>query len=329
MGVQNVLGVNYPYPDVNDKPWGDEHIDWATAVSEATNTIEAQVDDIVDVQIPDLQAQINLSGQANTSSNEGAGEGLALAKVGVNLPFKTLIAGTQVSFVSAADTLTINATSSGDVTGPVASIDGNVAVYEGSTGKVIRLSGVNIDTSNNMTDVNNFETIGDVTISGTGTHTISTEFGNASYDAVTRSNGTSVGIRGVAISAESGSVTETTTTFQDIGVTATLTSTGRPIFVGLTCDSSDGQIECYLDSGSGNAGSGKIRIKRDGSVIYLTTPSVVTEATSTLGFTIPPSSIWTITTVAAGTYDFTCEIAGAAANLAINVNAIKIVAFEL
>lgn len=52
-------------------------------------------------------------GESNTSSNSGAGEGLALAKVGFNLPFKSLVAGTNVTIDSGADTLTINATLGG------------------------------------------------------------------------------------------------------------------------------------------------------------------------------------------------------------------------
>jgi len=43
VGTQNVLGVNYDYPDEGDEPWGAPHIAWATAVSEATNTLQEAV----------------------------------------------------------------------------------------------------------------------------------------------------------------------------------------------------------------------------------------------------------------------------------------------
>lgn len=48
-------------------------------------------------------------GEVNTASNVGAGSGLFKAKVGVDLQFKTLIAGSNVSFVVGADDITINA----------------------------------------------------------------------------------------------------------------------------------------------------------------------------------------------------------------------------
>ena len=48
------------------------------------------------------------AGEANTTSNSGAGAGLALAKSGVNLPFKSLVAGTNVTFNVGATSITID-----------------------------------------------------------------------------------------------------------------------------------------------------------------------------------------------------------------------------
>ena len=55
------------------------------------------------------------AGEANTSSNDGVGEGLAKPKSGVDLPFKSLVAGTNVSLSSDADTVTINSAGGGAV----------------------------------------------------------------------------------------------------------------------------------------------------------------------------------------------------------------------
>jgi hypothetical protein len=318
MGIQNVLGVNYPYPDEGDKPWGVEHIDWATAVSDATNTLEAQVDNIVNVDIPALQAQINLSGEANTSSNSGTGQGLALPKVGVDLPFKSLVAGTGVGITSGVDTLTINATSSGDVTGPIVSIDGNIATYNGATGKIIKLSGVNIDGTDTITGI-------------AGTDAASA---GVFWDAVSRPNSAAPGLRGIAISAESGAVTETTTTPQDIGVTATLVTTGRPVFVGLTCDASVGIIRGTPD----NSGTSYypftviLELYRDATKIYESRQGVTELGGGSIApFDIAPGSVWTIDTPAAGTYVYTFRFAPSSAvgTSQAEIDNLKIIAYEL
>lgn len=318
MGIQNVLGVNYPYPDEGDKPWGTEHIDWATAVSNATNSLQAEVDNINNVEIPNLQAQINLSGEANTSSNSGAGLGLALPKVGVDLPFKSLLAGTGIGISSGADTLTINASSTGDVTGPVASIDSNVAIFNGVTGKIIKMSGVNIDASDNM------DIPGQISAASTDAATA-----NTFWETVERTDGASVGVRGVAISANSGTITETTTTDQSLGVTATLTTIGRPVFVGLTTDADLSYIQ--IDTGTTtNPMQGRIKIKRDGTEIYDGLMGI-TQIAGNDTFQIPPSSVWTIDTPAAGTYAYTASIAllNTGTSASISVDNVKIVAYEL
>ncbi|MBU0593364.1 MAG: hypothetical protein KKH74_06455 [Gammaproteobacteria bacterium] len=53
------------------------------------------------------------SGEINTASNLGAGQGLFTAKSGVNLPFKSLVAGTNVTLSATSDAITINATGGG------------------------------------------------------------------------------------------------------------------------------------------------------------------------------------------------------------------------
>jgi len=62
--------------------------------------------------LPPSQTGIGI-GEANTASNVGAGQGLYIGKTGVDLKFKTLVAGTNVTLTPAADTVTINATGGG------------------------------------------------------------------------------------------------------------------------------------------------------------------------------------------------------------------------
>lgn len=49
-------------------------------------------------------------GETNTTSNLGSGQGIAAPKSGVNLPFKSLIAGTNVTLVPTTNDITINST---------------------------------------------------------------------------------------------------------------------------------------------------------------------------------------------------------------------------
>ena len=53
------------------------------------------------------------SGKVNTSSNSGAGEGLALTKVGSDLPFKSITAGTGITLTSSASELEISSSGGG------------------------------------------------------------------------------------------------------------------------------------------------------------------------------------------------------------------------
>jgi hypothetical protein len=56
-------------------------------------------------------------GEANTSSNRGTGEGLALPKDGVDLPFKSLEAGTGITITDTGEELVIDAGSAGEGSG--------------------------------------------------------------------------------------------------------------------------------------------------------------------------------------------------------------------
>jgi len=69
-------------------------------------------------------------GQSNTSSNQGGGFELALAKVGVDLPFRTLVAGDNITIDLGSDTLTLNSVGGGG--GDQFNIDGGRAdsIYE-------------------------------------------------------------------------------------------------------------------------------------------------------------------------------------------------------
>lgn len=88
---------------------------WQTVPSGGVQSVVGGTDITVDSTDP-VNPIVNFTGtvgESNTSSNVGTGEGLALPKSGVDLPFKSLVAGTNIEILSGAQSLTINASGGG------------------------------------------------------------------------------------------------------------------------------------------------------------------------------------------------------------------------
>ena len=82
--------------------------------------------------------------EANTASNVGLGSGLYKQKTGVDLEFKTLVAGSNITLTPGTDSIEIAASGggggSGDVVGPASATDNAIARYDSTTGKLIQSS---------------------------------------------------------------------------------------------------------------------------------------------------------------------------------------------
>jgi hypothetical protein len=63
----------------------------------------------------------------------------------------------------------IDALNSDKVSGPASSVDNSIPRYDGTTGKIVKASGVVVDNSNNVTGVNDLVVNGDLTVNGTTT----------------------------------------------------------------------------------------------------------------------------------------------------------------
>jgi len=86
------------------------------------------------------------TGEANTASNLGNGIGLAATKAGVDLPFYSVSGVGNVTATLENNVVMISGTGdgAGDVVGPASSTDNAIAVYDGTTGKLIQNSAVTI-----------------------------------------------------------------------------------------------------------------------------------------------------------------------------------------
>lgn len=89
------------------------------------------------------------SGEANTSSNVGSGAGLAKAKTGIDLPFKSLVAGANVTITPGANEITIAASGGGSGESNTASNvnTGGVGVFKQKMGTNLEFRGVNAGSS--------------------------------------------------------------------------------------------------------------------------------------------------------------------------------------
>ena len=86
-------------------------------------------------------------GSASNLGASGDGEGLFDSKSGVDLQFKRIKAGSNISLTSETNDVVINATGvgTGDVVGAASSTDNAVARFDGATGKLIQDSLVTVD----------------------------------------------------------------------------------------------------------------------------------------------------------------------------------------
>lgn len=153
-----------------------------------------------------------------------------------------------------------------------------------------------------------------------------------------RATGTSVAAGGVATSITSGSFNTTSTSFVNItgagaaNLTVTITTTGRPIWVGLISDGTTSvcDVASHIFTSTSSAVGGSIEFKRAATVMYFSDFSVtLTSAVASWQINLPCNMFSTIDFQAAGTYTYTVFAESAAANAQVNIQNLKLAAFEL
>ncbi len=153
-------------------------------------------------------------------------------------------------------------------------------------------SALNIDTSGNM---------GTISYDGIGQAMTSTG-ANSIANSRTRATGTTVAAGGVALSLSSSAFSTSSTSFVDVtDLTVTITTTGRPVFVGLVGD--NGLVSATSSWHITSNAISYIAMVRDSTQIYSAAFS-----TQGLGQDIPSSSVNCIDFPAAGTYTYKVQM---------------------
>lgn len=131
---------------------------------------------------------------------------------------------------------------------------------------------------------------------------------------------------GQQISSSSGTVSINSTTNDITNLSVTITTTGRPVFIGLVSDGSANDAR-MLVTRSANGATASIYILEGSTVISRQVYSMVAVGATTATLTIPPSGFWHIYVPAAGTYTY--KVQGSTAASVINADYMKLVAYEL
>lgn len=163
----------------------------------------------------------------------------------------------------------------------------------------------------------------------------------AVINAQVRPTGTSVTLNGVAISntnfGQDIDTANLTSAFTSLA--CTVTTSGRPVFVGLVGTGTNitsgnySYIRIKIKTGSSGQNStlGWFIFKRDSTTLSVNTlgaSTLNTEFDDGDGVYIPPSSMWYIDTPGSGTYTYTLNGA-ASSNDVVEVENVKLVAYEL
>lgn len=136
---------------------------------------------------------------------------------------------------------------------------------------------------------------------------------------------------GQQVSASSGSFSSSSGSYVSAGISVTITTTGKPVFVGLIGAASNSPSPAIGISRNGTSTGveADFGIARDGTGITIVRVANAYPSNASLNqLYVPPSSLWMIDVVGAGTYTYTC-IGRLISGDAFQVTESKLVAYEL
>jgi hypothetical protein len=146
---------------------------------------------------------------------------------------------------------------------------------------------------------------------------------------IARPSSATAGIGGVATSTTSGSFSTTSTTFVDVtNLSATLTTSGRPVYVGLIPDGTTAVSVLSASIGSGTSIAGVFKIFR-GATLVAQTEIGAGGASGALAVYEPVGSLWAVDFPAAGTYTYKLQAESSSASVTTSVSNAKLIAYEI
>jgi hypothetical protein len=158
---------------------------------------------------------------------------------------------------------------------------------------------------------------------------------NAVANTRTRTVASTVGVGGIAISSSSGLFVTTSTTLTAVtNLSVTITTSGRPVFVGLRSDGSgsSSSIACVTSGGDTNL-SAQFAIYNGASQVSLSNINLIDSSPpAEIENSVPCSALWTIDTAvsgSAGTYTYTAQAKVNASTGSALVGYAQLIAYEL
>lgn len=142
-----------------------------------------------------------------------------------------------------------------------------------------------------------------------------------------RPTGTTVGAGGVGISAGSGSVVNGSTSYATAGIPVTITTTGRPVFVGIIAD---GDSESFLELNASSAVSQDASIAFVRDLVVVNSQRILSYSGNT-STSWPASSFSMIDPIGAGTYTYnlSSKINISGGGRSLTLQSIKLIVYEL
>lgn len=179
-----------------------------------------------------------------------------------------------------------------------------------------------LDTSGNMSSIT-YDQVG-INMTSTGA--------NAIANSRTRTTGTTVAAGGVAFSTTCGNFATNNTSATDVtNLTITITTSGRPVYVGLQPDGTAAVGELLITSTSDTVSAVAVLVRAATTIHKSHLTAIIGGGNTINNISVPPGAVWTIDAVAAGTYTYKVQtlIDDSSGTVSIGFQNIKLVAYEL